>query len=393
MDWTDILPRKQQARAPPGWPRAASLPGRLCKLLLRPSPCPAPRPCPSPAPCRRGAPRPAGVLGVLDQLERPVRPGVRRAEAVHQGVCASGQGGRVLAVNWAHLCPQNCAWWPCLCRELGARLVAPLPGPPLARLARREGSMAHPAPFPCLQEFDSHNWTVFTPHYIVWICPTPYRARWVCGCGCQVCADGPEGCCSRCCSWASVTAWRATWRPPHCHRPPPPLRSAECKSQCIRNGRYCSPDPDGNLTAGYEGRDVVQASRASSQRGVHLRRWQLACWHSRQRRTGQGWADGRFLPQSSRGGPPSSQSWSRARPCRSCPARAALVMLGQRPTPAPLGLAPAGKPAPAVRVQACQGGGAAIPLVSVAWASRAGRMEVPPRREASRGSVPARTCG
>lgn len=36
-----------------------------------------------------------------------------------------------------------------------------------------------PAPFAhtCLQEFDSKNWTVFTPHYIVWICPTPYRAR------------------------------------------------------------------------------------------------------------------------------------------------------------------------------------------------------------------------
>ncbi|KAL4443975.1 hypothetical protein ABPG75_011712 [Micractinium tetrahymenae] len=63
---------------------------------------------------------------------------------------------------------------------------------------------------PVAKEFDSHNWTVFTPHYIVWICPTPYRA------------------------------------------------SAECTSQCIRNGRYCSPDPDGNLTAGYEGRDVVQ---------------------------------------------------------------------------------------------------------------------------------------
>lgn len=63
---------------------------------------------------------------------------------------------------------------------------------------------------PVAKEFDSHNWTVFTPHYIVWICPPLYRT------------------------------------------------SDECRSQCIRKGRYCSPDPDGNLTAGYSGSDVVQ---------------------------------------------------------------------------------------------------------------------------------------
>ena len=54
------------------------------------------------------------------------------------------------------------------------------------------------------------NWTRFTPHYIVWVCPESYRA------------------------------------------------SDECQSQCIHNGRYCTPDPDGDLQAGYSGRDIVQ---------------------------------------------------------------------------------------------------------------------------------------
>ncbi len=55
------------------------------------------------------------------------------------------------------------------------------------------------------------NWTEFTPHYIVWVCPEAYRD------------------------------------------------SDECKSQCIHQGRYCTPDPDGDLTAGYSGADIVQA--------------------------------------------------------------------------------------------------------------------------------------
>lgn len=54
------------------------------------------------------------------------------------------------------------------------------------------------------------NWTEFTPHYIVWVCPEAYRD------------------------------------------------SEECKSQCIHKGRYCTPDPDGDLTAGYSGADIVQ---------------------------------------------------------------------------------------------------------------------------------------
>ena len=34
--------------------------------------------------------------------------------------------------------------------------------------------------------------------------------------------------------------------------------SDECQSQCIHNGRYCTPDPDGDLQAGYSGKDIVQ---------------------------------------------------------------------------------------------------------------------------------------
>ncbi len=59
------------------------------------------------------------------------------------------------------------------------------------------------------------NWTRFTPHYIVWVCPESYR------------------------------------------------QSDECQSQCIHNGRYCTPDPDGDLEAGYSGRDIVQVRPAS----------------------------------------------------------------------------------------------------------------------------------
>ncbi|GAB4818464.1 hypothetical protein N2152v2_005510 [Parachlorella kessleri] len=63
---------------------------------------------------------------------------------------------------------------------------------------------------PVAKEFDQHGWTRFTPHYIVWVCPASYRS------------------------------------------------TAECRSQCVRQGRYCSPDPDGNLKEGYSGADVVQ---------------------------------------------------------------------------------------------------------------------------------------
>jgi len=54
------------------------------------------------------------------------------------------------------------------------------------------------------------NWTRFSPHYIVWVCPRVYR------------------------------------------------QTAECQSQCIHEGRYCTPDPDGDMENGYSGADVVQ---------------------------------------------------------------------------------------------------------------------------------------
>ena len=52
-------------------------------------------------------------------------------------------------------------------------------------------------------------YTQFTPHYITWFCPEEYRD------------------------------------------------SEECMSECIGGGRYCAPDPDDDLSSGYEGKDVV----------------------------------------------------------------------------------------------------------------------------------------
>jgi hypothetical protein len=36
----------------------------------------------------------------------------------------------------------------------------------------------------------------------------------------------------------------------------------ECKSQCIRNGKYCCPDPDDNLHEGYSGAQVLMVRDA-----------------------------------------------------------------------------------------------------------------------------------
>lgn len=36
--------------------------------------------------------------------------------------------------------------------------------------------------------------------------------------------------------------------------------SEECKTQCIRNGAYCCPDPDDNIVEGYSGADVLMVS-------------------------------------------------------------------------------------------------------------------------------------
>jgi hypothetical protein len=34
--------------------------------------------------------------------------------------------------------------------------------------------------------------------------------------------------------------------------------SPECATQCIRRGRYCAPDPDGDTRRGYTGIDVLK---------------------------------------------------------------------------------------------------------------------------------------
>ncbi|WOH10874.1 hypothetical protein DCAR_0730349 [Daucus carota subsp. sativus] len=58
-------------------------------------------------------------------------------------------------------------------------------------------------------EFVKKGYTRFTPHYITWYCPQAF------------------------------------------------ILSKQCQSQCINNGRYCAPDPDGDFDRGYDGKDVV----------------------------------------------------------------------------------------------------------------------------------------
>lgn len=65
------------------------------------------------------------------------------------------------------------------------------------------------------EEFETKGWVDFTPHYLVWDCP----------------ARSPD--------------------------------SATCKSQCIRRGRYCAPDPDGDQWEGYSGARVVEENLRS----------------------------------------------------------------------------------------------------------------------------------
>ncbi|XP_078161589.1 vacuolar-sorting receptor 6-like isoform X2 [Carex rostrata] len=59
------------------------------------------------------------------------------------------------------------------------------------------------------QLLERDGYSQFTPHYITWFCPHPFRL------------------------------------------------SMQCKSQCINKGRYCSPDPEQDFGEGYEGKDVV----------------------------------------------------------------------------------------------------------------------------------------
>ncbi|XP_076893868.1 vacuolar-sorting receptor 1-like [Bidens hawaiensis] len=57
--------------------------------------------------------------------------------------------------------------------------------------------------------FEQQGHTKFTPHYITWYCPEDYKS------------------------------------------------SERCKSQCINHGRYCAPDPEGDFSKGYTGKEVV----------------------------------------------------------------------------------------------------------------------------------------
>ncbi|XP_039126895.1 vacuolar-sorting receptor 6-like [Dioscorea cayenensis subsp. rotundata] len=59
------------------------------------------------------------------------------------------------------------------------------------------------------QVLEKGGYTQFTPHYITWYCPEPFRL------------------------------------------------SKQCKSQCINHGRYCAPDPEQDFGEGYDGKDVV----------------------------------------------------------------------------------------------------------------------------------------
>lgn len=59
------------------------------------------------------------------------------------------------------------------------------------------------------QLLEKGGYALFTPHYITWFCPDAF------------------------------------------------LETPQCKAQCINRGRYCAPDPEGDLGAGYDGKDVV----------------------------------------------------------------------------------------------------------------------------------------
>ncbi|CAI5995810.1 unnamed protein product [Closterium sp. NIES-64] len=56
---------------------------------------------------------------------------------------------------------------------------------------------------------EQQGFTLFTPHYMTWFCPETLK------------------------------------------------ETRQCKFQCVNNGRYCSPDPEGDFDKGYDGRQVV----------------------------------------------------------------------------------------------------------------------------------------
>lgn len=106
------------------------------------------------------------------------------------------------------------------------------------------------------------NWTKFTPHYIVWVCPSAYRVRKE--------ENGRSFLPPRFFVFGTSSFFfflPQTFSPPYGNetsllpKPSPSQKptqgSAECRAQCTHGGRYCTPDPDGDLRAGYSGADIV----------------------------------------------------------------------------------------------------------------------------------------
>ena len=59
------------------------------------------------------------------------------------------------------------------------------------------------------KELDQQSVTQFEPHYLIWVCPPQYKD------------------------------------------------SEQCTKQCIYDGRYCCPDPEDDMSTGYDGKDVI----------------------------------------------------------------------------------------------------------------------------------------
>lgn len=62
---------------------------------------------------------------------------------------------------------------------------------------------------PVAKELYTQDVATFQPHYLIWVCPPQYQD------------------------------------------------TEQCTKQCIFNGRYCCPDPEGDMDKGYDGKDVI----------------------------------------------------------------------------------------------------------------------------------------
>lgn len=91
--------------------------------------------------------------------------------------------------------------WPGLDKVLLPYHTSSLPSLPLIlhnifleQLDARHDLLPCPLPPPPpLQEFDEKGWTRFTPHYIIWICPTPYRRSEECNAQARPCWGSSTG--------------------------------------------------------------------------------------------------------------------------------------------------------------------------------------------------------